>query len=96
MMGAGITIQTDDGAFQIVTRQDVRTLWHDVKDADGVQCGAFTSLEDAMQYVTGDYEPEDGSGTLGICGCTDYHMADCHLMTGGGEWAPDTDDGWIE
>jgi hypothetical protein len=25
----------------------------------------------------------DANPTLGPCGCTDYHMADCPLMTGG-------------
>ena len=89
----GLPIQTDLGTFQIVTRQDVRTLWHDVKDADGLQMGSFRSLEDALQYVTGDYGPDDGSDTLGPCGCTDYHMADCGIVTGYIDFA---DDGWIE
>ena len=34
--------------------------------------------------------------TLGACGCIDYHMADCPIMTGGRDYydEPDYDDGY--
>lgn len=50
--------------------------------------------------------PEDAPETLGACGCTDYHLADCPTRTGGtfssaeGVWAAEArrqareDDGW--
>lgn len=31
-------------------------------------------------------DPDDG--TLGPCGCSDYHMADCPLMTERGSYYP--------
>lgn len=31
-------------------------------------------------------------GTLGPCGCIDYHMADCDLMTGGSQYPPEPND----
>ena len=36
----------------------------------------------------------DGDDTLGPCGCTDYHMADCPLITdrGGNDYGDDP--GW--
>jgi hypothetical protein len=34
--------------------------------------------------VEPDDEPEEEhDDTLGSCGCVDYHVADCHLVTGG-------------
>lgn len=73
----GLTIQTDDGTFSVSTRQDIRTLWHDVRGPDGTLWGSFDSLERAIEYVTGSRADENDPGTLGPCGCTDYHMADC-------------------
>ena len=38
-------------------------------------------------------DEEEASDTLGPCGCTDYHMADCSVVTGDyGE----ADDRWWE
>lgn len=78
----GVAVQTDEGTFQISTRQDIRTLWHDVRGPDGEQWGSFDSLESAVEYITGNPDTETGDPVLGSCGCSDYHMADCHLMTG--------------
>ena len=34
-------------------------------------------------------QEDEGDGTLGPCGCSDYHYADCPTRTGGGEaWSP--------
>lgn len=76
-----LRIQTDDGTYTIVERQDIRTLWQVVKGPDGSQYGAFRDLESAIRYVTNDY-PDGDDDVLGSCGCTDYHLADCPIRTG--------------
>ena len=70
-----------DDVFIITTRQDIRTLWHDIENSIGEHVASFPDLESARQYILGDY-PETDSDSLGPCGCTDYHMADCGLVTG--------------
>jgi hypothetical protein len=38
-----------------------------------------------MARTTDNPAPDPGPGdTLGPCGCVDYHMADCDVLTGGG------------
>lgn len=77
----GLAIETTDGTYAITTRQDVRTLWHDVRGPDGTHFGSFDSLESAIEYVTGSYSNEDRDPTLGSCGCREYHLADCPTIS---------------
>ena len=48
--------------------------------------GGFHEVREDGRFPTGGHYFEDGAEDdeflLGSCGCTDYHMADCPLMTG--------------
>ena len=48
------------------------------------QAGLHETREDGRFPTGGHYfaEPEEDEYSLGSCGCTDYHMADCPLVTG--------------
>jgi hypothetical protein len=70
------TNNVDDNIYQILDAV-IRTAW---------TAGAIK----ALWNVETDEPYDDDRGidpkdefTLGSCGCTDYHMADCPLMTGG-------------
>ena len=41
-------------------------------------------------------DPEEEEYTLGSCGCTDYHMADCPTRTGGSDYDSREDDWYGE
>lgn len=54
---------------------------------------ALTTLETAFdgEVVLDPYDAAvplkwRAEDTLGPCGCTDYHLADCDLMTGAFDW----------
>jgi len=83
------TFQRPEGTYTVSRRQDIRTNWYDLK-LDGVQAAAFRTRGAMLDYVNAVYR-SDEDDTLGSCGCTDYHMADCPLMTtssygGGGSY----------
>jgi hypothetical protein len=64
-----------------------------------VEPGRYTS-DDLDRIVAHDNDPrEDRTWALGPCGCTDYHMADCPLVSPPSEPDPgdrydDYDGGW--
>jgi len=83
-----------------ITNLDVAANWDSNDEADKGHldfsdrwcdaCG--TGLAgDRYRYAARETEDDHGNETLGSCGCTDYHMADCPLRTGNHESNP-TDD----
>lgn len=49
----------------------------------------YFCAEAVEEFVRGSLQPAEDDDTLGPCGCTDYHMADCPLRTGSsdyGDW----------
>ena len=65
--------------YRLTTRQDVRTLWHDVS-FEGDHWASFDNRTDAVAYCHEMTGPADNS--LGSCGCSDYHYADCPTRGG--------------
>jgi hypothetical protein len=56
-------------------------------DGPVADCGCpvdpFYDVADAWHLNTCPLHPDNQPATLGPCGCTDYHMADCPTRTGG-------------
>jgi hypothetical protein len=75
---------------------------------DGLVVEILDSLDDAAEDNQGlgiaetpeaatDDQPHGSGDSLGPCGCVDYHMADCPLLTDrGGEERPDGGDWWSD
>lgn len=49
---------------------------------EAIRDAADLTLDDFTPWSDADRDADFGE-TLGNCGCTDYHMADCPLRTGG-------------
>ncbi len=53
--------------------------------AEGTWCEEHERVEDSEMHDLAhvdEYEARSNEYSLGSCGCTDYHMADCPLVTG--------------
>ncbi len=76
------TNNEDDNIYQILDQLYLRA-WHQgfIRGAAEPKAGRVVFIEEGLYDDDGEPDREDDDWTLGACGCTDYHMADCPLWT---------------
>ena len=75
---------------------------HEHRWSETVEVSRFTGtphlrcLKYGCREITLDLEDPREEDSLGACGCTDYHMADCPTRTGGSDYDSREDDWYGE